>query len=463
MRKYFVVIVLFFCHIASHNLCAQQDSVIISEHKYIKAAGAVISFNTLLNRVNRFVLPSGKEWAHVNWESWKNNLSQGPSWDWDYFTTNWFAHPYSGAMYYLSARNVGMKPLAASAHTVYGTMMWEYLGETLPPSTNDFFTNILGGNHLGEVFYRLSQNLIKQKSSGLKRLGKESLNFVVNPVGELELLLFNDTRRVMTQDIEKYNITHKLSIGSNMSLSVPDGYSKKVMPYVELDINYGNINSNESTFQYFDIFDLKVYLRFDNSQGAMLPFWNLRSDAILYGKVLNGQQRSKHLLGIFQHYDYMKAESYELGSFAVSVGHMYQYMSDKWTIATDINIGGIALGAGDSETVQWIKPEDEISDQRDYVMGPGYILKGGVSISNRQLGKLSAEYSKWYIQVLSGPSGSEHVDYAEVSYSYPISRKVELAIGHTLYNRHGSYHLDSRSYDEKETLSELKVLLQIRL
>ena len=69
---------------------------------------AVISFGVL------WVLPE----SFTNWnkeemleygliQRWKDNVRAGPVWDDDDFFLNWIMHPYSGAVYFMSARGSG--------------------------------------------------------------------------------------------------------------------------------------------------------------------------------------------------------------------------------------------------------------------------------------------------------------------------------------------------------------------
>ncbi len=462
----FQLIILFF--LFHFHLSAQKvDSIIPYNSPHLKATLTTTITNISLNRVNRYVLPSGREWADVNWASWKKNLKLAPQWDWDLFTTNWFAHPYAGSMYYSSARSVGLSYWQSAAYTVGGTAMWEYFGEVLPPSLNDFFTNILGGFHLGEVIHRLSENILDDRTNGKKRRQKEILNFLVNPIGEANRIMFGLTNdhHLHRNHIHR-NLEMKISLMGLQILNTNVTPDQRLLPIIELDIIYGNLEDKEITISPFDIFWFKGWIRFDkrndkNENAFPLPYWNMRSTAILHGKRKVIEKRTI-IYGLFQDYDYIKTHNYELGSLGFSGGWLLTKATNDIFSNLKMNLGVIALGATDSGAIDLIKPRDPDAF-RDYTMGSGYFIKMHFDISSKKYGSLKLNYDHWMMWTLSGPKGKGRVHFTDIEYSFPISKRIELGMAHNLYVRKGLHSFAEENIAEKNKSSELKFILSYSL
>ena len=70
----------------------------------------------------------------------------------------------------------GSAPMALT-----GSLMWELFGESKPPAINDVLSTSITGIALGEPLYRLSLLVLDETSSGLDRLWREAVVFLLNP------------------------------------------------------------------------------------------------------------------------------------------------------------------------------------------------------------------------------------------------------------------------------------------
>ena len=68
-----------------------------------KAAAEAFGINVLVNSFDRFVL--NEDFAKISMNSIHENIKNGFVWDNDQFSTNLFAHPYHGGLYFNSARS----------------------------------------------------------------------------------------------------------------------------------------------------------------------------------------------------------------------------------------------------------------------------------------------------------------------------------------------------------------------
>jgi len=98
---------------------------------------------------NRWV--GKKDEDQTTLQSWGYNLRRGWSFDNNDFPVNHFEHPYSGAIYFNSARSHGYGFWRSSVFPMVGSALWEYFGEKQQPSINDQVNTTIGGIILGEM------------------------------------------------------------------------------------------------------------------------------------------------------------------------------------------------------------------------------------------------------------------------------------------------------------------------
>lgn len=131
--------------------------------------------------VDRYV--RNADFAQISFQSVGQNLSPSSwTWDDDPFGTNQFGHPYHGNLYFSAFRANGYSFWQAAPATVAGSYIWETVAEKQYPSSNDFVNTSFGGIILGEMTYRLSNQIINNRTRGFKRQFSEVLALMVNPM-----------------------------------------------------------------------------------------------------------------------------------------------------------------------------------------------------------------------------------------------------------------------------------------
>ena len=100
-----------------------------------------------------------EDFAKISLHSIKHNIQNGFVWDNDQFSTNLFAHPYHGGLYFNAARSNGMNFWQSIPYSFCGSLMWETTCEIEPPAINDLMATTMGGVCIGEVTHRIS-NLV---------------------------------------------------------------------------------------------------------------------------------------------------------------------------------------------------------------------------------------------------------------------------------------------------------------
>ena len=117
------------------------------------------------------------------WHRWKDNVTAGPIWDEDGIFLNWIAHPWAGAVYFMSARGSGFNKWESFAYSaIMSTFFWEFGVEAFAeiPSWQDLIITPILGSIIGEQFFRWKGNIIRNDKKVLnsKILGGVSLFFM---------------------------------------------------------------------------------------------------------------------------------------------------------------------------------------------------------------------------------------------------------------------------------------------
>lgn len=151
---------------------------------------AVISFGIL------YAMPE----SVTNWDKesmkekgiaykWKENVKAGPVWDEDDWVLNWITHPYSGGVYYMTARSSGFTWYESFLYSaLMSTCFWEYGIEAFAeiPSKQDLIITPVVGSMVGEGFFHAKKAILKNDRRVLKSrfLGYTSL-FLMDPFNTL--------------------------------------------------------------------------------------------------------------------------------------------------------------------------------------------------------------------------------------------------------------------------------------
>lgn len=120
---------------------------------------------------------------------WKSNVLTPPVIDQDDWMINYLGHPYSGAAYYVVARQTGFGQMASFGFAaMMSTFYWEYGFEAFAekPSIQDLILTPTIGSLLGEQMYQLHEYIVQEQGAlfGSQKLGTFGM-IVSDPVGSL--------------------------------------------------------------------------------------------------------------------------------------------------------------------------------------------------------------------------------------------------------------------------------------
>lgn len=350
-----------------------------AERKHFwRAAGEVFGFNMGLWAFDRYVQRG--DYAYISWHTIKENFRHGFIWDNDKLGTNMFLHPYNGSLFYNAGRSNGYSYWGAGLFAIAGSAQWELFMECEYPSTNDIIATPIGGMALGEVFYRVSDLMLDDRTRGWERFEREAGAFLVSPMRGITRLITGDSwrRRPTTgRQFGTPDIGLEVSAGARI-LTFGNRGANDTRPggMVELNVEYGDRFDIRRSHPY-DYFTFRAGLNLINRQ----PFL---SQINIKGRLLATELVEKpgtHLsLGLYQHYDYYDSDTisslvakcpYKLGVPAsVGAGLLFRRVTGpECTVDAFLHTNAILLGS--------ILSDHYSLDERNYNLAAGYSVKAG--------------------------------------------------------------------------------------
>ncbi len=464
--------VLFFLLIAvaghaygQHEIEAGQTDSLSGEYRVreksaVKTISVEVGLNMVMRGFNRFIL--NDEYAQINLSSMKKNLSTLPVWDTNKFSTNLIAHPYHGSMYFNSSRINGYNFYQSIPFTFGGSLMWEYLMETKPPSVNDLVSTTIGGTALGEITFRLSDLVLDSRTTGVERIGRELIGGVLSPIRFLNRLT---TRELWTRKPVKGNYLQPSPFNLEFYVGekdIDDIKNDKTIRRMTLGMmtEYGEITgeSIENPYDWFrisgevNVGESNFYLSQVNGIGA------------IFNKGLYEANEVSVSGGIFQHFNYynLKTQTKDKDIFtpyyiseaaSLGPGLVLQKRKQDVRMQTALFASGIGLGASISDYFE--------IDDRDYNMGSGFSLKLNteVRIVEKYTIKLFSENYIIYTwkgideEIELKDLSMSQIDFLNVqgdrstaklhvfgaSISYEINDKIHLIFKNRFFTRNTSY------------------------
>ena len=376
-----------------------DDSVYNKKYPLWIPALEVLGVHALTGLANRYIFDS--PFGRVGFNSWKHNLTTGWEWDTDRFGMNFLAHPYAGGLHFISARSNGYNYWESVPFAFGGSLLWEYLGENSLPSYNDIINTPITGAFYGEILYRLSSNLLDDRTTGTERVLREFGAGILAPTRFFNRLIQGKLSRVTGVEVyqkEPLNIEvasgiRKLNDG-NKFWSGP----QNLMLNVQLDYGYP---LEKRKWKPFDFFTVHAGLNFGSGRKW---FENITGYGVLYGK--NAQiGKLEMMVGLFQHYDYFDNTTFELGTIGIGAGVMSKYplpLSKESYIFTNFHLGIVPL-AGNSTLLG-----PDTSQVRDYTYGGGVETKLESGI-NFGWGSIQANGYFYLIHTYVGLVGNNYI------------------------------------------------------
>jgi len=375
------------------------------------AVAETFAINAGVHLFDRFVL--NEDFAKTTFSSIGHNFDTGFVWDNDQFSTNMFAHPYHGNLYFNAARSNGLSFWQSSPYALGGSLMWEFFGEKEPPAVNDVIATTVGGIAIGEITHRISNLVLNDSSRGVRRFLREAAATVIDPLKGLNRIVRGEAwsvsaERSLYHDYQKTPVDLSISFGDRYLADDGALFRGENNPYLSFSLEYGTAVDGEKHFIPYDFFDVEATFGLSKNQ----PLINsLHISGRLWSTPLINRKGIEAEFGIYQHFNYYDSKPVRHGSDltpyriseAASVGPGFIFSFPRVGVLDKMEqrvfISGILLGGTKSDYFN-------VND-RDYNMGSGFSIKSKTLLEFSQFGHLILHAKYFTIYTWKGYEGKD--------------------------------------------------------
>lgn len=414
-------------HDQLHNMYGDllnDDPAFNPKYAYWKPAIRVVAADVFNWSVARYIYKF--DWAKVGPADWKNSFKKGPEWDSDGFGINFIGHPHTGSFYFNVARSNGYSYWGSLPFTIEGSLIWEYFGENTRPSYNDLINTPISGMFLGEIFYRLSSNVLDDRTRGGQRVFREILAGIINPTRALNRLTQGKMFRVTSKEVyqkEPLNITlsagiHKVNDKVNKDNLFGTG-STNAMLNIQLD--YGNPFETRHR-KPFDLFRLRVELSYGADRNLLD---HVDGYGILAGKNI---KQGRLLAGLFQHYDYWRNSVFEVATLGFGGGLISRIpVARHSNIYSNIHVAVVPLAGNNTRF------GPDTSEFRHYNYGGGLQAKLEETFNLHNWATLGFTAFYYWIHTYNGLPGNSLVGILKPTITIRLFKNLSIGFEHHIY------------------------------
>jgi hypothetical protein len=286
---------------------------------------------------------------------------------------------------------------------------------------------------LGEALFRFSNLVWDDSATGFNRVWREIVGTILNPVGGLNRIIRGDmgTKRSTHNqlrapvDFTLYwagAFTH----GSSDAPDNEDIEEDEVSNSLQFWLIYGDAFRKGKSRKPFDWFVMQFGLRSTDQ-----TYLSIYAYALLAGKEFGSKRSQNHLIGIFQHYDYLYNESIRLGGTSFCPGFISQFHLSKTARFSILgHLGWLAMGASNNEYV--------VDDLRDYNYGTGITTKVDLAL-DMKYARLILRWGHYTIYSLEGADGTDRLNLFQARLRIPIWKGLGVGGLYTVYRRNSHY------------------------
>jgi hypothetical protein len=388
------------------------------------AAGEVVAANLVVWIYDRYIRENGTNPGfRIGFNSWEENIKNGFEWDDNSFSTNQYAHPFHGSLYFNAARSNGMTYWESIPYTWAGSFMWEYFGEVHHASMNDWISTSMGGNTLGEALFRLSTMVTDNTATGSGRTWGEVGGTLISPVRGFTRLVTGDFNRVHPNPPDRFPRSSSVAYRIGLRTVGEDHLwtADTTRVFMELAANMGDPFQGDSE-KPFDSFDFGAQLNF----GDKATLGRVQTSGLLFASPVMGTNDSRHLVGATQHFDYFNNNAFELGGQSLAATFFSQMRSgENFAIRTQLHLNGVVMAGTKSDYAS-------ISG-REYDYGPGLGFKFGGTFYYKSHPFLLLSHSQFWIHSVNGNSAEHLISGTRARVDVPLTRGFSLGADYVLY------------------------------
>jgi hypothetical protein len=391
------------------------------KHRFRRTAIGVLANNYVQWAFCRYIREGGTlAEFRVSWKSIAENVKAGFEWDDNNFSTNHFNHPYTGTLYFNSARANGYDFWQSVPWAFAGSWHWEYMGEANHGAINDWINTSVGGIAFGEALWRLSTMVLDNTARGNGRAWREIGGFAVAPTRGFNRLLTGEAFEVHQNPPDRFpeHGGMRLDVGARVLGDERLWKASSSKLFLRLSANYGDpfLDTMERPFDHFDF---TFHLNFDNAPHRIAQ---IKSMGYLFGSEVSRSERAQHILAAYQHFDYVDNEAFTYGAQSVGASFLSRFLTDRgFETRTEFHANAIILGASKSDYFS-------ISG-REYDYGSGVGYKFNASIGRY----FSLGHSGAYIYSLNGNAAQHFLNLSYLRATIPIRDYFVFGSEYVLY------------------------------
>jgi Domain of unknown function (DUF3943) len=368
---------------------------------------------------------AGERWPFIGFQSIWTNIQSGWNYDGDNFTTNMFAHPFGGNLFFNSGRTNGYNFWESSAFALTGSFIWETFMETNRPAINDWVNTGMNGAAFGEILYRLSTMVTDNTARGSHRVWTEVAGGIFNPVRFFTRLVTGELSRVFPNPVWRKPDKFDLSFDAGTRVLTNDSSKNKQLEGIfEMTIKYGDQYKLKSTtpFSYFHyniaIGTSSPALTSMNAVGSLFVIPLSKNDAL--ETTLN--------------YNYLNNTGFIYGNAAVVEELKSKFKFKGLNLHSNIGIRFIPMGGTSDDYFL------DSTDGRNYDFGQGLGAQGKIALHSGGWEIFDIEYTLDYIWTQSEPALSKHfLQGGELKLQLPIKDYFVFGVGLGYYKRKSYY------------------------
>ncbi len=321
-------------------------------------------------------------WAQISEDTIGRNLRSNWVLDDDAFWVNQVGHPYQGIFPYSAARSAGLGFWSSTAYPFVASAVWEYVGETTPPSINDQITTSIAGVVLGEAFHRISGMILE----GPRSPGRVVAATLLAPMEAVNRALVGTEPAGPAPPSRAELFVGALTFDPDRGTPGRE----RVVPEIGARLSYGLPGDRRFRFDRpFDHFEFESTYSTEKD-----PIATVFARGVVAGRTFEGE-RVRGLAGLGLQFDFSALRRYRISTSAVGLS-----AEGRWEVSPRVALEGAAtasavlLGAAGYLTGR----PDEL---RDYRLGPGG--QAHLEVRLLALDRIAARlYARQYLVVGAG-------------------------------------------------------------
>lgn len=365
------------------------------------------------------------DFAQISFSTVGHNLKPSSwSWDDDPFGTNQFAHPYHGSLYFSAFRANGYSFWQSAPATLAGSYIWETVAEKQYPSPNDFINTTFGGIVMGEMTYRLSNQIVNNHTRGFRRQFSEVLSLIINPMNGLNRILDGKWGKVDRNSRERDStyVSAEFDIGARRFNVDHHG---RIAAYGHIRLLYGTPFENYGT----PFSNISVNAEFGSDDSSKINMISVYGS--LAGWQIQHSGTSRHLATLSANYDYIHNEAF-----------FYSAQSVKFNLFSEFSLIGksrIVSSAGFGPVLLAAVPDQYLFKGRnyDYTAGGGIYVNVNITLFDKLFYRLN--YRGGLLKTINGNESHYALQAVTSEFGYHFADHLSVCAEPGYFYLHGFY------------------------